>query len=564
MRMGYYLGYSDVYGVRLPIEEAIRKISSCPLFLVISGFSMIDDSLVDPGYTQYNASKNQSELLDIHVPFKQNFLIREAAQRAAEKYKELIGVDVDIVFFNRIQLSMAEEIAFRYCNFNQHEGGEIEDVIDALLIINDHIEKYELLQSDNFQLWAVNEFFFLQDKPSNYFYRWHEITKKAFSLSQNLRNAYERYFNMALEEYQHFGAFLWNYWHPAVREPKPQEFCFNRFKLQEKSNLPPAAFERILQQFYGTPRYFKETISEEELVNPFNAVTLRKKPLVHFIMEEYTPPVEKIFCLNHDFLFKKIVMGLYYDLIDLNLSKGPEFTLKTRSIFGRAFESYVLDIFEKIFASEQVKKTVRRFVRGDSDYFKGHKNRVDAIIDYGDSLILVECKSSLLPLSARVSTDPKECRKWHEENVVKGFEQIDKVIYQIRNNNILAKLGVNASEINWYYPLIITLQTLPTIARGYMEAIRIQLKEKNLLQGLHIQKVEIMNILDFETAEVVLNQGVSLKAMIDRKQTESVSENWTVFLSQFESVKATTFPSVSERAQQVLDSGKSIIDYSKE
>lgn len=102
---------------------------------------------------------------------KNSYLIREAAQKAAAKQHGLIDVDVYIVFFNRIQLSMAAEIAFRYCDFNKHDGGEIEDVVDALLIINDHIEKYELLQTDNFQLWAVSEFFFLQDKPSNYFYR---------------------------------------------------------------------------------------------------------------------------------------------------------------------------------------------------------------------------------------------------------------------------------------------------------------------------------------------------------------------------------------------------------
>ena len=86
------------------------------------------------------------------------------------------------------------------------------------------------------------------------------------------------------------------------------------------------------------------------------------------------------------------------------LTKLP--TVKQRdgflTFFGFVFESYVNRLLARSFPSTTL---ARRYFPNIKDPNTGNEI-ADAILDYGDSLVLVEAKSTLFSLEGLVSGDP--------------------------------------------------------------------------------------------------------------------------------------------------------------
>jgi len=203
----------------------------------------------------------------------------------------------------------------------------------------------------------------------------------------------------------------------------------------------------------------------------------------------------------------------------VNLYKGS-YRENVMSLFGEVFEEYVNEIFGRVYGFSPLGS----FIPAKYIEFADGRNKADAFIDCGNALIIIEYKSSPIPLKKVLASKDGlgKFHDWEDDNIIEAARQIHDVIDQIKNEKIP---GFSASRIKKYYPLVITLQYLPTPSPDYLGHVNEKLKEENdgagILQDEDIGRINIISVNELEAAEAPLSEeGVTLKEMIDSKNSD--------------------------------------------
>lgn len=180
------LTHTCIYGEKLPIEEAIKRIASYPLSFVLKTISRM--SLILEGPVS-EIEKKQIELCQRLLEPEQAVLIEQAIRKKAYEdrfHPRIKGVEEKTIIFSRTQLAVATKIAILYCEENNAKRRELrwKDFVDALLIINDHLGPYWTDKPNIFQIINLNMQFQLTDPTANYIVRWYDLTQKVLNLSK--------------------------------------------------------------------------------------------------------------------------------------------------------------------------------------------------------------------------------------------------------------------------------------------------------------------------------------------------------------------------------------------
>lgn len=336
---------------------------------------------------------------------------------------------------------------------------------------------------------------------------------------------------MDIQSYISLGLALYITWISLPRKNIDEgSIYFGVDLLMNKIRISPEEFESGLEEFSRTPVSFKECVTRENAINPYNNLTLAQTPLLRLD--------NSLFCLDTNFFLMKIGEGFYHTLVRLYEGGNIKEIQGIRNLLGRAFEKYTLEIFERIFHVSEAKRGFKRFIPGDALPKRLRQNQVDGIIDYGHSIVVVEFKSALVPIKAKTSMDTSEFERWETKTIIKAAKQIENIIHKIKRGDFKVPdefHPLNPSDIKIYYPLIVTLQSLPIASPDYMNHINGRLK--NLLKAPDVAKLEIMNISDLEQAEIAISEGVSLLDLIERKIRQNVHPDWGAYLGIYKSVK---------------------------
>lgn len=564
------LTHSCIYGKKVPIEEAITRIASYPLSFVLKTISRM--SLILEGPVS-EIEQKQVELCQRLLEPEQAFLIDQAVRNRAyeDKYLPRInGVEEKTIIFSRAQLAVATKIAILYCDEDNTERKELrwKDFVDALLIINDHLGPYWTGEPSIFQIINLNMQFQLTDPTANYIARWYDLTLKILELSKNtefanldLEERYKTSHTLTIQNYISLGLALYATWVSLPRKSIDEgSIHFGVDLLKNKIKIPSEEFESGLKEFSRTPVTFKERVTRENAIDPYDNLTLLQTPLLRLD--------NSFFCLDTNFFLMKIGEGFYHTLVRLFESKNKNIKeiQGIRNLLGRAFEKYTLEIFERIFNSSRAKRDFKRFIPGDALPKRLRENQVDGFIDYGHSMVVVEVKSALVPLEAKTSMDTKGFESWETKTIIKAAEQIENVIDKTKRGKL--KLpdeydALNPSDIKMYYPLIITLQSLPLASPDYRNHIKRRVK--SLLQATDIAPLEIMNISDLEQAEIAISEGVSFLDLIKRKISQEVHPDWGAYLGTYKSVnEQPTNPHLKSIIDEIVEKGIPSIFHLKE
>ncbi len=256
-------------------------------------------------------------------------------------------------------------------------------------------------------------------------------------------------------------------------------------------------------------------------VHPFSVTPLSKSPLVFhgdLVIAPYLPE-----------LYNKLTSGLHYFLLDA-LPAGDR--AGYLAYIGDVFEDYITQLMLRAYPGRSGGPrfidgaTLRAAVPGSR---KATPKICDGLLLYDDGVILLETKARILSAPARQGHDEEGFFKKLEEILVRGAAQLHETIGHIRAGR-LASVGVIPDRVRRFYPLIVSLQTLPMLSLipdpdgGLLyKWVAQQLVDKGVLQEDDVEPLQLMSAGEIEEAEARIAAGDDLKGMLDSKSAHPLA-----------------------------------------
>lgn len=244
----------------------------------------------------------------------------------------------------------------------------------------------------------------------------------------------------------------------------------------------------------------------------FDFTTFRDHPLVTI------PGNDRGFtCIAFPFLIEKLASGIYHTILNSWEEGDPE-RANFQSYWGKVFEQFVNDRL-----SEEYPPTVLAKQFYPNPYFNKKKNRSievsDTVLDYGDSLVLMEHKGGYLSLDEKYSDSVSKLLTGVAEKfgLDKAVKQISRSIGLLFNEDetkrdTFSELGEQRRPVNIFnntdverirkvYPVLIVQDF--SMATGFINRrLKLQFVEKlqeyKVDPKVHVRPLSLLTVENFE------------------------------------------------------------------
>lgn len=154
----------------------------------------------------------------------------------------------------------------------------------------------------------------------------------------------------------------------------------------------------------------------------FDFTTFRNYPLVNNSESD-----RGFTCIAYPFLTEKLASGVYHTILNSWPNKHPDRAL-FQGYWGKVFEQFVNDRMRDAYPASPL---INRFY--PNPFFRRRQSGslmevCDAIIDYGDALVLIEHKGGYLSLDEKYSGDISRLLKGVADKFGKGIKQLSRSI----------------------------------------------------------------------------------------------------------------------------------------
>jgi hypothetical protein len=246
----------------------------------------------------------------------------------------------------------------------------------------------------------------------------------------------------------------------------------------------------------------------------FDFTTFRDHPLVSI------PGNEQGFtCLAFPFLIEKLASGIYHTILNSWAEGDPERD-SFQSYWGIVFEQFVNDRLCEGFPTSML---ANRFYA--NPYFNKKKNRSievsDAVLDYGDSIVIMEHKGGYLSLDEKYSDDATKlldgiAKKFGLNKALKQLPRSIGVLFNEDNEkrdtfSVLDEHGrpvntfdaVDVERIRKVYPVLVVQDF--SMSLGFVNRrLKMQFKEKmqeyRISSNVHIRPLTLLTVENLENA----------------------------------------------------------------
>ena len=512
------VGYEQIYGHLLPLEEAAARLKRYPLRLVLEVLSRADAVLTLASPEEF---ANGHRLLSEHLVTPP---LHHAIRRFDQNSQEREGTRVPLILFHELQVLNALKLALLHCN--EHVPAEPDDpgpLVEALLIINDHIDPptfrpdvFDALpdeqQRDALIRYVVpNMVFHRGTRLAHAITRWNDLF---FIDAPSLVNRSEyidaqptlsQLLGLDAKLFYYFASALIMHWLAVPRDTIFTEPITLHLPTWLRSfRVGPDEYEPIMTQLAGTRELFVAQLRERTEWEPYYFLPMQTRPFLRY--------QDLVFCLSRRFATEKISSGLYHIMLTHpDAREGDRFL----AFFGHVFESYIRRLFSRVFPACGL---AQRFFPNPRDPATGDE-LTDGILDYGDALVLVETKASLFSLPVLLRADPVALERQVQDLVFDSAGQLTRAITRIRAG-ALADVGIAPARIRAYFPIVVSLQFIPVehfLYRRFQQGIL----SNGLLQGPDIAPLQLLSADDIEWVESFLTSGVSLVDLLRTKAADS-------------------------------------------
>ncbi len=321
-----------------------------------------------------------------------------------------------------------------------------------------------------------------------------------------IRDIFQSLMNFPLELFFILGFGLYANYIIAWENDKPpsnDKIIINRSIFLSKTKIPQESCDKFLnylsvsQNSYQIQHRAKYPDSIGKL-NDFNI--FRKQPLIAL------NDMQSV-AINIQWLYEKIGEGVFWTISDL-----LEDNRNYRTFFGELYHIYFTNIIRRIFPPTILQK------RAFSNLSYNGRKSSDAIVYYPNKLVFFEAKWPTLRMEETMI--PGSLESFNEDIdkiIVHAAKQLDRNINDFISGSLPLN-GVNKSDINSFYPVIVTARPL-AIGPILTPYILNRVQQKGLLcSSPLIHRLEIISIEELEYMESLVMNGKTFPEIIDRKQ----------------------------------------------
>ena len=212
---------------------------------------------------------------------------------------------------------------------------------------------------------------------------------------------------------------------------------------------------------------------------------------------------DRLICVDFTFLLDKLLTGAYW-LIRGWLRDSKEKGTFER-LWGDAFENYAATIIKRGYISESSSKQEKVIFQPEYD----QKQRVecaDVAVCCDDTLILFECKSTILSAECKFSADFNKLYNGCP-SLKKGIEQLGRAVQNLGNSSTDLRKSVkniDICKIKKIYPVLVLSDRI--FSSLFMNKIldsefQSEVQHKYLMEHLEVMPLTVLTINDLELLE---------------------------------------------------------------
>ncbi|MDE2980912.1 MAG: hypothetical protein OXU74_06925 [Gemmatimonadota bacterium] len=444
--------------------------------------------------------------------------------RAIQAYWDRLkpeGVTDLVWFFSEQQVVAIAKIALLACpHVTERSSGSLDPIGEALIMAADLIDREEDMPGPpdfrlpaNRNAWlrfiVMNGTFNASDDFACSLARTHDLYLPDYGPAEDdgavdLRARFQEITGLDPEFAWGMGLALFANWRTvdpnSDRPPGPLSLEAYMSAL----NISPDEINALTNLFAVDANEAKATLLDRgcgpDSLLPYDLQPLDRSPLVSLQGRLYCPSVR--------LLRWKLTTGLHHVFLQPSERNDETRRLEYFKYAGRVFENYVGALVRRIFPQE-----ARRYVDE-----KTLRHRVptgmkacDGVVLYGDTVLLFECKSTLLPYGVRAEGDLDILRNKVGDVFGKAAEQFDDTILAIEDGCL--EDWVRPGNVTRYLPLVVTLDMIP-VEPFFYQTIEDVIASRNALSHAKARPLQVLAVSELELLEEHLAQGGSLADLV--------------------------------------------------
>ena len=506
--------WHDVYGVDPSWEDVADRLSGFGLgqvLLVLGGVSAVLNS--------YEPLQGQRRV--IQALFRDPEQVGQAFQACWDRMKPE-GVTDLVWFFSEQQVVAIAKIALLVCpHVTERSAGSLQPIGEALIMASDLIDREEDLAGPpdfrspaNRDAWLryiiMNGMFNTSDNFAYSLARTHDLYlpdgpgPDADDGAVDLQGRFEEITGLDPEFAWAMGLALFANWRTvdpkSDRPPGPLSLEAYASAL----NISDDEIVALKNLFAVDAGEATATLLERGCgagsLRPYDIEPLDRTPLVTLEGRLYCPSVR--------LLRWKLTTGLHHVFLRPSERNDDASRREYFNYAGHVFEDYVELLLRRVFPQE-----ARRYVDEEAlrQRIPAGMKACDGVVLYGDTILLLECKATLLPYGVRAEGNLETLRSKVANIFGKAAEQFDDTILAIEDG-CLGHL-VQPDRVTSYLPVVVTLDMIPVepfLYRTVEEAIA----ERNALTHRKARPLQVVPVSELELLEEYMTEGGSLAELL--------------------------------------------------
>lgn len=273
----------------------------------------------------------------------------------------------------------------------------------------------------------------------------------------------------------------------------PGHAIFDVRSVFSKVGFPPGILRKLIKDRALTSAGFRKRLSggKPRTRKSFGEELRRRSFLTESLNSFRQSPLLKldanrVLILDLDFLVELLTSGVYWTIFD-SLSKSLRETF--RELWGRLFELYAVDLLKQFYPP------LSGILSADLRYDEG---QVDALLDFGDVVVVFEIKSSLFTEGAKRSGNSTQFLPDYERKFVRNAKGAPKALLQLAASCKAIEDGriPTAMKPLRIYPVCVSDE--PAVESFFFTTYSNEIFQKELPAGSRIQSVTMMSINELE------------------------------------------------------------------
>ncbi|MCY4574272.1 MAG: hypothetical protein OXF01_15915, partial [Gemmatimonadetes bacterium] len=135
----------------------------------------------------------------------------------------------------------------------------------------------------------------------------------------------------------------------------------------------------------------------------------------------------------------------------------------------------------------------------------------DGAVLYGDTVLLLECKATLLPYGVRAEGDLDMLRQKVANIFGRAAEQFDETIQAIEDGCL--REWIPPGTVTRYLPLVVTLDMIP-VEPLFHHTIEEDISKRNALSHAKARPLQVLAVSELEQLEEYMAEGGSLADLL--------------------------------------------------